>query len=262
MAERGAGIEAVISDFGGVLTTPLIQSFMAFQDETGITPETLGKAMAAITEANGEQPAVRAGAGRDHARPPSSTARRRASSRCSGTGPRCTASKRSTSRRCDPNPPMIELMRELKGGRLPDGDADQQRARVGAALALDAARRRDLRDRRRLGLRRLPQAGIADLRADPGADRDVGRGPASSSTTSRSTAKGRGRCGHRGRSTSATTSRRSRRSAPPLDRRGPRRPSCRSRRGPRRRDRPPRPRAPSGAVGRAGRGRARARPPR
>ncbi|HKB51362.1 MAG TPA: HAD family phosphatase [Solirubrobacterales bacterium] len=56
MADQGAGIQAVISDFGGVLTTPLIQSFMAFQDQTGITTETLGKAMQAATEANGDNP--------------------------------------------------------------------------------------------------------------------------------------------------------------------------------------------------------------
>jgi putative hydrolase of the HAD superfamily len=49
-------VEAVISDFGGVLTTPLIQSFMAFQDETGITTEELGKGMQAATEADGENP--------------------------------------------------------------------------------------------------------------------------------------------------------------------------------------------------------------
>jgi putative hydrolase of the HAD superfamily len=42
-------IEAVVSDFGGVLTTPLLSSFMAVQDEIGITPEDLGKAMRAIT---------------------------------------------------------------------------------------------------------------------------------------------------------------------------------------------------------------------
>jgi putative hydrolase of the HAD superfamily len=51
-----AEIKAVISDFGGVLTTPLIQSFMAFQDETGISTETLGKGMQAAAEANGENP--------------------------------------------------------------------------------------------------------------------------------------------------------------------------------------------------------------
>ena len=43
-------ITTVISDFGGVLTTPLIQSFAAVQDETGVPFEELGKAMTAIQE--------------------------------------------------------------------------------------------------------------------------------------------------------------------------------------------------------------------
>ena len=46
-------IKAIVSDFGGVLTTPLVQSFMAFQDQTGISAETLGTAMQGATEANG-----------------------------------------------------------------------------------------------------------------------------------------------------------------------------------------------------------------
>jgi putative hydrolase of the HAD superfamily len=49
-------IEAIVSDFGGVLTTPLLTSFMAVQDEIGITPEDLGKAMRTITEEDGENP--------------------------------------------------------------------------------------------------------------------------------------------------------------------------------------------------------------
>ena len=49
-------IKAVISDFGGVLTSPLIESFMAFQDETGISMETLGITMQEIAEADGEHP--------------------------------------------------------------------------------------------------------------------------------------------------------------------------------------------------------------
>jgi putative hydrolase of the HAD superfamily len=49
-------IEAVISDFGGVLTTPLFGSFAAFQDETGIPAEALGAAMARIAERDGEHP--------------------------------------------------------------------------------------------------------------------------------------------------------------------------------------------------------------
>jgi putative hydrolase of the HAD superfamily len=43
-------IRAVISDFGGVLTTPLIQAFAAYQDHSGIAPEQLGQAMAAEAE--------------------------------------------------------------------------------------------------------------------------------------------------------------------------------------------------------------------
>src|SRR5216117_2778010 len=49
-------IRAVISDFGGVLTTPLLGSFLAFQDETGIPAETLGQAMQRIAERDGEHP--------------------------------------------------------------------------------------------------------------------------------------------------------------------------------------------------------------
>lgn len=40
-----AEIKAIVSDFGGVLTTPLFAAFAAFQDEVGISPENLGKAM-------------------------------------------------------------------------------------------------------------------------------------------------------------------------------------------------------------------------
>jgi putative hydrolase of the HAD superfamily len=38
-------IKAIVSDFGGVLTTPLLAAFAAFQDDSGISPESLGKAM-------------------------------------------------------------------------------------------------------------------------------------------------------------------------------------------------------------------------
>jgi putative hydrolase of the HAD superfamily len=49
-------IRAVISDFGGVLTTPLLHSFVAFQDETGISGESLGRAMQRIAEREGAHP--------------------------------------------------------------------------------------------------------------------------------------------------------------------------------------------------------------
>ena len=44
---------AVISDFGGVLTTPLIDSFAAYQARSGVTFEQLGEAMVRATEATG-----------------------------------------------------------------------------------------------------------------------------------------------------------------------------------------------------------------
>jgi epoxide hydrolase-like predicted phosphatase len=49
-------VTTVISDFGGVLTTPLLRSFAAVQDQTGIPFEALGHAMARITERQGEHP--------------------------------------------------------------------------------------------------------------------------------------------------------------------------------------------------------------
>jgi epoxide hydrolase-like predicted phosphatase len=46
----------VISDFGGVLTTPLGNSFAAWSRESGITLEELGSAMAAAADRHGEHP--------------------------------------------------------------------------------------------------------------------------------------------------------------------------------------------------------------
>ena len=62
-------IRAVICDFGGVLTTPLIESFLAYQRECGISIEDLGVAMGE-DDAGGRRPspAVRAREGGDDAR--------------------------------------------------------------------------------------------------------------------------------------------------------------------------------------------------
>ena len=88
----------MISDFGGVLTTPLLESFMAFQDQTGITTENLGKAMQAAAEANGENPLFEMERG-EISEAAFLGRSRTASSRCSATGRSCIASTRSTSRR-------------------------------------------------------------------------------------------------------------------------------------------------------------------
>jgi len=49
-------ISAVVSDFGGVLTTPLIDSFAAIQDSSGISLEDLGRAMAGVAVSQGTNP--------------------------------------------------------------------------------------------------------------------------------------------------------------------------------------------------------------
>jgi putative hydrolase of the HAD superfamily len=49
-------IEAVVSDFGGVLTSPLVDSFVGVLDSSGVSFEELGKAMAALAEREGSNP--------------------------------------------------------------------------------------------------------------------------------------------------------------------------------------------------------------
>jgi putative hydrolase of the HAD superfamily len=52
-------ISVVISDFGGVLTTPLVGAFLAFQERSGVTLEELGNAMAKLANSDGEHPLFR-----------------------------------------------------------------------------------------------------------------------------------------------------------------------------------------------------------
>jgi putative hydrolase of the HAD superfamily len=113
MAEE-ARVEAIVCDFGGVLTTPLIQSFMAFQDETGISTEALGLAMQAATEANGDNPLFEMERGEI-----TEVAFLEQLTDCLepllGHRPEMHRFKEIYFEALQPNPPMIELMRELKG---------------------------------------------------------------------------------------------------------------------------------------------------
>jgi epoxide hydrolase-like predicted phosphatase len=104
---------AVISDFGGVLTTPLLRSFVAFQDETGISFESLGNAMQRAAERNGAYPLFELEKGnlteadfldllREHLEPEL------------GHRPELHRFKEIYFDALDPNEPMIELMRDLK----------------------------------------------------------------------------------------------------------------------------------------------------
>jgi putative hydrolase of the HAD superfamily len=48
--------DVLICDFGGVLTSPLQDGFLAYQEESGVSLEQLGMAMARATEEHGEHP--------------------------------------------------------------------------------------------------------------------------------------------------------------------------------------------------------------
>jgi putative hydrolase of the HAD superfamily len=48
--------DVLICDFGGVLTTPLQEGFLAYQKEAGVSLEELGTAMARAAEEHGDHP--------------------------------------------------------------------------------------------------------------------------------------------------------------------------------------------------------------
>ena len=107
----------VISDFGGVLTTPLIQSFVAFQDQTGIAMETLGGAMQRISERDGRHPLYELEKG---ALTEADFLTRIADELEPDLGHRPEMHRFSEIyfEALEPNEAMIELMRELRGRSL------------------------------------------------------------------------------------------------------------------------------------------------
>ena len=48
--------DVLICDFGGVLTTPLQEGFLAYQEESGVSLEALGTAMARAAKEHGDHP--------------------------------------------------------------------------------------------------------------------------------------------------------------------------------------------------------------
>jgi putative hydrolase of the HAD superfamily len=106
-------IEAVVCDFGGVLTTPLLSSFMAVQDEIGISPEDLGKGMRAITEEDGENPLYAMERG-EMAEADFLERLNDGLEPLLGHRPELHRFREVYFEALHPNQPMIELMRELK----------------------------------------------------------------------------------------------------------------------------------------------------
>ena len=107
-------IRAIISDFGGVLTTPLLGSFMAFQNHTGISMEALGKGMQRIAEREGEMPLFRLERG-EISEADFLKALRAELAVDLGHEPEMHGFREIYFEALDPNEPMIELMRDLRG---------------------------------------------------------------------------------------------------------------------------------------------------
>jgi putative hydrolase of the HAD superfamily len=115
----GSRIEAVVSDFGGVLTTPLMASFLALQDAHGVSVEDFGEAMraAAAKAGDGEIPLFRLERG-EITEPEFLEQLRDGLEPLLGHRPELHRFREVFFEALDPNEPMIDLMRECKqGGR-------------------------------------------------------------------------------------------------------------------------------------------------
>jgi putative hydrolase of the HAD superfamily len=112
-----AEIKGVVSDFGGVLTTPLMSAFMALQDGIGITPEHFGTALRAITEEDGENPLYLMERG-EMAEVNFLSRLGKGLEPVVGHKPEMHRFRELFIGTLEPNPPMIELMRELKARGL------------------------------------------------------------------------------------------------------------------------------------------------
>ena len=106
-------IEAIISDFGGVLTSSLTDSFVGVLDASGISLEDLGQAMAAIAEREGTNPLFELETGRMS----ESTFMDRLSDELSaqrGSPVRLDGFGERYFRHLQPNERLIEYMRQLR----------------------------------------------------------------------------------------------------------------------------------------------------
>jgi putative hydrolase of the HAD superfamily len=106
-------IGAVISDFGGVLTTPLLAGFVAYQEEAGVSLEELGRGMQRAAEAYGEHPLYVLERGEIA----EAEFARRLAEQLGGEFD-LVRLRQLYFERIEPNPPMIDYMAELRGRGL------------------------------------------------------------------------------------------------------------------------------------------------
>jgi len=106
-------ISALISDFGGVLTTPLIRGFLAYQEQAGVTVQELGATMARAAEEDGVHPLYALERGEIS----EAEFQRRLESRLEGRFD-FEHLRRLYFERLEPNREMIEFVREVRGRGL------------------------------------------------------------------------------------------------------------------------------------------------
>jgi putative hydrolase of the HAD superfamily len=107
-------VGTIISDFGGVLTSPLLGSFEAFQESSGVSLAELGNAMAAIAVRRGTNPLFDLETGRLSEPEFLSTLGRQLTERL-GRPIELDGFGESYFANLSPNEPMIEYMRQLRG---------------------------------------------------------------------------------------------------------------------------------------------------
>ena len=102
--------DVLICDFGGVLTTPLQEGFLAYQEEAGVSLEELGTAMARAAEEHGDHPLFMLERGEIAETEFWSRLDRHVGGEFDLDRLRALFFER-----LERNPPMIELVRELRG---------------------------------------------------------------------------------------------------------------------------------------------------
>jgi putative hydrolase of the HAD superfamily len=102
--------DVFICDFGGVLTTPLQEGFLAYQEESGVSLEELGKAMGRAAEEHGDHPLFALERGEI-----TEVEFRDRIQRHLDDGFDLTRLRALYFERIDPNRTMIEFVRELRG---------------------------------------------------------------------------------------------------------------------------------------------------
>ena len=102
--------DVLICDFGGVLTTPLQEGFLAYQEESGVSLEALGTAMARASEEHGDHPLFVLERGEI-----TEVEFRQRIERHLGDGFDLSRLRTLYFERLEPNRPMIDFIRHLRG---------------------------------------------------------------------------------------------------------------------------------------------------